>query len=183
MSTAVLSLGSNLGERRALLRTALHGLGPGLTGLSPVYETDPWGPVPQGDFLNVIALVTVPGRTVEQWLALAQELENAAGRTREVRWGPRTLDVDVIAVRDDDGRPVFSDDPRLTLPHPQAANRAFVLVPWLAVDPHAELPGSGTVEALLRALPEAERLGVRLRADLDLRADVGPRPAPEPDLP
>jgi 2-amino-4-hydroxy-6-hydroxymethyldihydropteridine diphosphokinase len=95
-------------------------------------------------------------RDAAGWLARAHELEQAAGRTREVRWGPRTLDVDVITVTGDDGVPVVSDDPALTLPHPRAHERAFVLVPWAALDPTADLPGRGRVADLLAALPAAE---------------------------
>ena len=92
-------------------------------------------------------------RDAAGWLARAHELEQAAGRTREVRWGARTLDVDVVTVTADDGTPVLSDDPDLTLPHPRAHERAFVLVPWLALDPAATLPGRGPVADLLAALP------------------------------
>ena len=94
------------------------------------------------------------------WLARAHELEEAAGRTREVRWGPRTLDVDVVMVTEDDGTPVVSDDPGLTLPHPRAHERAFVLLPWATLDPGAELPGRGRVADLLAALPADEKLAV-----------------------
>ena len=76
----------------------------------------------------------------------------AAGRTREVRWGARTLDVDVVTVTGDDGVPVLSDAPALTLPHPRAHERAFVLVPWSALDPTAVLPGHGRVTDLVAAL-------------------------------
>ena len=68
-----------------------------------------------------------------------------------MRWGPRTLDADVITV-DVHGRPVLSDDPELTLPHPRAAERAFVLLPWAEIDPTAELPGAGPIADLLEAL-------------------------------
>jgi 2-amino-4-hydroxy-6-hydroxymethyldihydropteridine diphosphokinase len=70
-----------------------------------------------------------------------------------VRWGARTLDVDVVTVTGDDGFPVFSDDPALTLPHPRAHERAFVLVPWLSLEPTAVLPGRGAVADLVAALP------------------------------
>src|SRR3712207_8150481 len=92
-------------------------------------------------------------RSASGWLALARQLEQAAGRPREVRWGPRTLDVDVVTVTEDDGTPVLSDDPALTLPHPRAHERAFVLVPWLTLDPAAELPGHGRAADLLAKLP------------------------------
>jgi 2-amino-4-hydroxy-6-hydroxymethyldihydropteridine diphosphokinase len=132
---AVLSLGSNLGDRLAMLRLGLALLEP--VAVSPVYETAPWGDVEQGDFLNVIALC--PWGATEAWRR-AVAAEAAAGRVRNVRWGPRTLDVDVVWAG--------GTDPALELPHPRAHERAFVLVPWLDVDPLAELPGHGAVAAL-----------------------------------
>ena len=153
MTRAVLSLGANLGDRAGALRTALTALKEdGLIARSTLYETPPWGPVEQPPYLNAIAVVRGP-RDAAGWLARAHELEQAAGRTREVRFGPRTLDVDVIAVTEDDGTPVRSDDPTLTLPHPRAHERAFVLVPWLTLEPTAVLPGRGSVADLVRDLP------------------------------
>ena len=135
MTRAVLSLGANLGDRAGALRAALTALkDDGLVARSTLYETPPWGPVEQPPYLNAIAVVRGP-RDAAGWLARAHELEQAAGRTREVRFGPRTLDVDVITVTGDDGTPVLSDDPALTLPHPRAHERAFVLVPWLTPRP------------------------------------------------
>ena len=92
----MLSIGSNLGDRLAHLRSVVAALRP--VAVSPVYETAPWGGVEQDDYLNAIVLVDDPGTDAYGWLARAHELEQAAGRTREVRWGPRTLDVDVIDV-------------------------------------------------------------------------------------
>jgi 2-amino-4-hydroxy-6-hydroxymethyldihydropteridine diphosphokinase len=156
VTRAVLSLGANLGDRAGVLRAALTALADdGLIARSMLYETPPWGPVEQPPYLNAVAIVRGP-RDAAGWLARAHELEQAAGRTREVRWGPRTLDVDVITVTGDDGVPVVSDDPVLTLPHPRAHERAFVLVPWAALDPTAELPGRGRVADLLAALPAEE---------------------------
>jgi 2-amino-4-hydroxy-6-hydroxymethyldihydropteridine diphosphokinase len=153
VSRAVLSLGANLGDRAAALRGAFTALtDDGLVARSVLYETPPWGPVEQPPYLNAIAIVRGP-RDAAGWLARAHELEQAAGRTRDVRWGPRTLDVDVVTVTGDDGVPVLSDDPGLTLPHPRAHERAFVLVPWLSLDPAAELPGHGPVADLLGKLP------------------------------
>jgi 2-amino-4-hydroxy-6-hydroxymethyldihydropteridine diphosphokinase len=124
----------------------------GLVARSTLYETPPWGPVEQPPYLNAIAIVRGP-RDAAGWLARAHELEQAAGRTREVRWGPRSLDVDVVTVTGDDGAPVLSADPDLTLPHPRAHERAFVLVPWLTLEPAAVLPGHGPVADLVAALP------------------------------
>jgi 2-amino-4-hydroxy-6-hydroxymethyldihydropteridine diphosphokinase len=132
-------------------------------GVSPVYETAPWGGVEQGEFLNAILLVDDLDADAPEWLRRGQRCETAAGRIRDVRWGPRTLDVDVIDV-DQTQR----DDPHLTLPHPRAHQRAFVLVPWLDVQPGAVLAGHGTVAELVAAFPTAERRGVRRRDDLEL---------------
>jgi 2-amino-4-hydroxy-6-hydroxymethyldihydropteridine diphosphokinase len=154
VSRAVLSLGANLGDRAAALRAAITALKDDgvLVARSTLYETPPWGPVEQPPYLN--AVVVVRGdRDAAGWLARAHELEQAAGRTRDVRWGPRTLDVDVVTGTGDDGRPFLSDDPALTLPHPRAHERAFVLVPWASLDPTAVLPGHGRVSELLAALP------------------------------
>jgi 2-amino-4-hydroxy-6-hydroxymethyldihydropteridine diphosphokinase len=150
MTRAVLSLGGNLGDRAGTLRAALVALTEqGLVARSTLYQTPPWGPV------NAVAVVR-GDRDAAGWLALAHQLEQAAGRTREVRWGARTLDVDVVTVTDEDGTPVVSDDPELILPHPRAHQRAFVLVPWLALDPTATLPGHGRVADLVAALPSDE---------------------------
>lgn len=147
MSRAVLSIGTNLGDRAAALQGAVDAFRPWLRAVSPVYESPPWGPVPQADYLNAVLIVDDPAASPADWLARAHTAEAAAGRTREVRWGPRTLDVDVVAVDN-----LVSDDPELTLPHPRAHERAFVLVPWLDVEPEAELPGHGPVAALLARL-------------------------------
>ena len=156
MTRAVLSLGANLGDRAGALRTALAELaGDGLVARSVLYETPPWGPVEQPPYLNAVAVVRGP-LDAAGWLARAHELEQAAGRTRGVRFGPRTLDVDVVTVTADDGTPVISDDPELTLPHPRAHERAFVLVPWLTLDPTAVLPGRGRVADLVAALPQED---------------------------
>ena len=157
MSRAVLSIGSNLGDRFGHLASAVEGLKDVLVAASPVYQTPPWGPVPQGDYLNAVLIVDDPGTGPRGWLDRAHDLERAAGRERDVRWGPRTLDVDVVHV---DG--AESGDPELTLPHPRAHERAFVLVPWADVDPQAELPGHGPVAAL------ADREGLTRRDDLVL---------------
>ncbi len=160
MTDAVLSIGSNLGDRLATLQTAVDAVRPWLVAVSPVYETPPWGPVPQGDYLNAVLLVSDPGAGPTDWLARAQAAEQAAGRTRDVRWGPRTLDVDVVAVRAD-GAEVESADPVLTLPHPRAGERAFVLVPWSAADPTAVLGGRPVAELIAAVAPD-QVAGVRL---------------------
>jgi 2-amino-4-hydroxy-6-hydroxymethyldihydropteridine diphosphokinase len=167
MSSAVLSVGSNIGDRLAHLRSAVTTLAPYLTAASPVFQTPPWGPVEQQPFYNAVLLVADPGAGAADWLARAQACEQAAGRVRQQRWGPRTLDVDVITVSDASGD-VTSDDPELTLPHPRAAERAFVLVPWWSVDPEAQLPGHGSVLQLMQALPAEEVAAVRLLPAVEL---------------
>ena len=164
MTRAVLSLGSNLGDRLRYLRLAVDGLRDVLVAVSSVYETKPWGVEDQPDFLNAVCIVADPARDHWAWLRAAQELEQRAERVRERRWGPRTLDVDVVTV---DG--VRSEHPDLRLPHPGTPERATVLIPWLELDPEAEIPGSGRAESLLAALPPGDRDGVRRRAELDLR--------------
>jgi 2-amino-4-hydroxy-6-hydroxymethyldihydropteridine diphosphokinase len=163
VTRAVLSLGSNLGDRFAHLRAAVTGFADALVAASPVYETAPWGGVDQDDFLNAVLIVDDPGTDAWGWLRRGQALENASGRIREVRWGPRTLDVDVVVV---DG--VVSSDPELLLPHPGTPERATVLRPWLDIDPDAVLAGHGPVAALLTALGPDMEAGMRRRDDLTL---------------
>ncbi|MCX4093543.1 2-amino-4-hydroxy-6-hydroxymethyldihydropteridine diphosphokinase [Nocardia sp. alder85J] len=177
MSRAVLSIGSNLGDRQAHLRSVTDAFAPWLVAVSPIYTTAPWGGVEQDDYLNAVLVVDDPAADPREWLHRGRRLEQAANRVREVRWGARTLDVDVIccATADPAGgpaTPVHSTDPELILPHPQAHHRAFVLVPWLAAEPDATLEVDGRslpVRELLAALDPAERDGVR-RTDLTLGA-------------
>ncbi|MQM27266.1 2-amino-4-hydroxy-6-hydroxymethyldihydropteridine diphosphokinase [Glycomyces albidus] len=150
MSRVVFSMGSNLGDREAALRSAIEAVAP--EAVSDVYETPPWGgDDEQPAYYNIAVIADDPARTARDWLALGQRLEAESGRVRDPArpYGPRTLDVDLIAVWDADG-PVRSDDPELRLPHPLAHLRAFVLVPWFAIDRDAELPGKGRVRDLLR---------------------------------
>lgn len=160
MLPVVLSLGSNLGDRLAHLQTGVDVVHErlGILGVSPVYETAPVGGPPQDDYLNAVVLTAVE----RPWDALeaARAAEEACARQRLERWGPRTLDVDVVSVDD-----VVSDDAELTLPHPRARERAFVLAPWLDVDAAAQLAGHGEVARLLATL---DTTGVRRRADLRL---------------
>ncbi|GIJ21837.1 2-amino-4-hydroxy-6-hydroxymethyldihydropteridine diphosphokinase [Micromonospora lutea] len=151
MTRAVLSLGSNLGDRLGHLRTALATLGDSVLVVSGVYETPPWGDTEQPAYLNAVLLAADPTAGPYDWLARCRAAENAAGRIRDPgrRFGPRTLDVDVVAVWTDDDRPVFSQDPELTLPHPRAHLRAFVLRPWIDIQPYGQLPGHGWLTDLL----------------------------------
>ncbi|MFF4540973.1 2-amino-4-hydroxy-6-hydroxymethyldihydropteridine diphosphokinase [Streptomyces aureus] len=163
---AVISLGSNLGNRLETLQGAVDALedtpGVRVKAVSPVYETEPWGVEPgsQPSYFNAVVVLrtTLPPSSL---LERAHAVEEAFHRVRDERWGPRTLDVDIVAYAD-----VVSDDPVLTLPHPRAHERAFVLAPWHDVDPEAQLPGHGAVARLLEALT---REGVAPRADLELR--------------
>ncbi|MEU4984423.1 2-amino-4-hydroxy-6-hydroxymethyldihydropteridine diphosphokinase [Streptomyces sp. NPDC021969] len=163
---AVVALGANLGNRLETLQGAIDALEdtPGLRvkGVSRVYETEPWGVAPdsQPSYFNAVVIVktTLPPSSL---LERAHAVEEAFHRVRDERWGPRTLDVDIVAYAE-----VVSDDPHLTLPHPRAHERAFVLAPWLDVDPEADLPGRGRVADLLAAVT---RDGVAPRADLELR--------------
>ncbi|MCP3799920.1 2-amino-4-hydroxy-6-hydroxymethyldihydropteridine diphosphokinase [Allokutzneria sp. A3M-2-11 16] len=160
MSRAVLSLGSNMGDRLTFLQSAVDGFRPELVAVSPVYETAPWGGVDQDDFLNAVLVVEADGADEWYWLRRGQELEQRAGRERLVRWGPRVLDVDVVTVDD-----IASDHPDLLLPHPGTPERATVLLPWLDIDPDAVLPGHGPVRDLLARLATE---GVHRRDDLKL---------------
>jgi 2-amino-4-hydroxy-6-hydroxymethyldihydropteridine diphosphokinase len=162
--TVVLALGSNLGDRLANLQGGVDALcarpGPFGVEVSPVYETAPVGGPAQPDYLNAV-LVAATTLSAREVLGRAQEAENALGRVRGQHWGPRTLDVDVIVYGTE-----VSDDPELTLPHPRAHERAFVLAPWHDVDPGAVIPGQGRVADLLAA---AGTDGVRLCPDAGLR--------------
>ncbi|ORA07749.1 2-amino-4-hydroxy-6-hydroxymethyldihydropteridine diphosphokinase [Mycobacterium arosiense] len=162
MTRVVLSIGSNLGDRLARLQSVVDGLGAAVLAVSLVYETDPWGRVDQAPFLNAVVLADDPSLDGQGWLRRAQEFEQAAGRVRGERWGPRTLDVDLIACYDPNE--VISRENNLTLPHPLAHLRAFVLIPWLDVEPDARLTladGSQPVVGLLAQLDAADRDGVR----------------------
>ncbi|MEV6412008.1 2-amino-4-hydroxy-6-hydroxymethyldihydropteridine diphosphokinase [Kribbella sp. NPDC051718] len=150
MTRAVLALGSNLGDQEANLRKALDGLGDHLVKVSGSYWTPPWGDPDQPEYLNAVALVD-GDVSADGWLELAHELEQAGGRVRDParRFGPRTLDVDVIAVWDGDEQ-LTQDDPVLTLPHPRAHLRAFVLVPLAEIAPDVTLAGHGPITDLLK---------------------------------
>lgn len=167
MTRAVLSLGSNLtangSDPLAHLTSAVKSLGQRVRAVSSVYRTPPWGPVPQDDFDNIVVIADDDDLDPAGWLEVCRELERAAGRERTVRWGPRTLDADVIAVSHwTHGHEVALtvDTAELTVPHPRAAERLFVLIPWLEVDPGAVLPGHGPVADLVDSFAPAERRGI-----------------------
>jgi 2-amino-4-hydroxy-6-hydroxymethyldihydropteridine diphosphokinase len=149
-----IALGSNLGNRLENLQGGLDALfdAPGLAmvAVSPVYQTAPVGGPQQPDYLNavLIATTTLPAHAV---LERCQGVEAVFGRVRDEAWGPRTLDLDIIVYGD-----VVSDDPELTLPHPRAHERAFVLAPWHDIDPDAEIPSWGQVSDLLAKVGSAD---------------------------
>jgi 2-amino-4-hydroxy-6-hydroxymethyldihydropteridine diphosphokinase len=162
MTAVVLALGSNLGDRQDILQGAVDAIvglpGVRVTAVSPVYETVPVGGPAQPDYLNAVVLADA-ARPARELLDRLHEIEAAFDRVRLVRWGPRTLDIDIIVFNS-----VRCDDPELTLPHPRAHERAFVLAPWHDVDPDAALPGHGPVAELLA---KADHSGLRL-SDLSL---------------
>ena len=167
--TAVLAIGGNLGDRLANLQTAVDSLAdtPSLTitWLSPVYETAPLleeGAEPQDDYLNAVLGVT-SALPPDMLLMRTQAIEEALGRTRETRWGARTIDIDIVQVDD-----LVSAEPELTLPHPRAAQRAFVLAPWHDARPEDVLTGAGPVAQLLAALGGPAAQGAVRRDDLEL---------------
>jgi 2-amino-4-hydroxy-6-hydroxymethyldihydropteridine diphosphokinase len=161
----VQALGSNLGDRLGNLQGGVDALlsTPGLdfVAVSHVFETDPVGGPAQPDYLNAV-LITQTDLTARAVLELGLAVEKDFHRTRGVASGPRTLDIDVIVYDDE-----ISDDPELVLPHPRAHERAFVLAPWLDIDPDARIPGRGRVADLLAQVTTA---GVRRRDDYVLKA-------------
>lgn len=162
---ATISLGSNLGDRMQYLQNALNSLnavtGTQVHSVSPVFETDPVGGPEQGRYLNAVAVV----KTVlspEQFLAATQQIELEQNRERNERWGPRTLDIDLLAMDTE-----VRSTPELELPHPRAHERVFVLLPWSLLDPDFVIPGKSSVAQLLEGL---EVTGIRFRNDLALVA-------------
>lgn len=168
MSMAAIALGSNLGDRLGALQGAVDGLdrvsGGRVIAVSGVYETEPVGGPDQDDFLNAVAVIEFAG-TPRDLLAACQAIEADWHRTREVHWGPRTLDVDILSIDD-----LMTDDPVLTLPHPRAAERAFVCIPWLDADSDAHVPGIGPVREIVARL---DGTGVHARPDLTLQLPDG----------
>ena len=151
---AVVGLGANLGDRVATLETALTEIGrlPLVDAVRASAAVESVAVKPDGPdadapaYLNAVALVTTR-LAPSVLLTYLHAIELRHGRERRERWGDRTLDLDLISYGD-----VISRDPHLTLPHPRAAEREFVLVPWLSLDADAELPGVGRVDALLERL-------------------------------
>jgi 2-amino-4-hydroxy-6-hydroxymethyldihydropteridine diphosphokinase len=146
----VLALGANIGNPDQALRAAAQAIAadPGIEVIaaSHLYRTDPVGGPEQPAYANAVMIVLTTSEAPDL-LRLAQRIEQDWGRVREIRWGPRTLDVDIIAYGD-----AMSDNEDLTLPHPRAHERAFVLVPWLEADAAATLAGHGSVADLIAGL-------------------------------
>jgi len=138
-------LGSNLGDREAAIRAAAALLGP--HRLSPIRETDPWGYAEQPRFLNAVAELETdlaPRELLDRLLAIERRLGRVRGGPR---YGPRTIDLDLLLYGDE-----VIDEPGLTVPHPRLAERLFVLEPLFALDAGLSVPGQGAVEALIRGL-------------------------------
>jgi 2-amino-4-hydroxy-6-hydroxymethyldihydropteridine diphosphokinase len=145
MTRAYVGLGANLGDREATIRAALDAL-PGLVAVSALRETDPVGVVDQPSFLNGAAALETelaPRALLETLLAV----ERGLGRERGERWGPRTIDLDLLLYGDE-----AIDEPGLAVPHPRLHERRFALEPLLDLDPELEIPGRGRVADLLAGL-------------------------------
>ncbi|TSI16803.1 2-amino-4-hydroxy-6-hydroxymethyldihydropteridine diphosphokinase [Brevibacterium aurantiacum] len=158
---AYLNLGANLGDATDTLEQAVAALDrhPKITVLrrSSLYRTAPWGGVDQNDFLN-LGIIVATSLPAPQLLAVAQGIEVACGRTRELRWGPRTLDIDLIRFGTAQAELILDTD-ALTLPHPRAHERAFVLAPWAELDEAAEIrtpTGPRSITAVLSELGDQE---------------------------
>lgn len=144
---ALLGLGSNLEDRLGHLRRAVAGLGAEVEATSDLYETEPVGGPEQGPYLNLVVLLRT-ARPPRELLEECRRLEAEADRVRTVRWGPRTLDVDVLWV---EGAEV--DEPDLQVPHPRMRERAFVMVPVADVAPDVAAGWSGPTEGVRRLGP------------------------------
>ncbi len=147
---AVLSLGSNLGNSAEILSSAAEALNEvsEVIALSSFYRTRPVGGPPQPDFINAVIIIET-NLEPEELLLVAQAIEGAHGRERNentVKWGPRFLDIDLIKCDE-----MLINSPDLTIPHPRAHEREFVLRPWNEIDPAATLPGFGAISRLLES--------------------------------
>lgn len=145
---AVLALGSNLGDREWTLMSAAEALNEvgEVVAFSSFLESRAVGGPPQPDYLNAVLILDTQLEPLEL-LQVCQAIEKIFGRTREVHWGPRTLDIDLINCSD-----LVMESDSLTLPHPRASERHFVLAPWYEIDNDAHLPGHGAVADLLAKL-------------------------------
>lgn len=145
---AVIALGSNLGNRELYIDSAVAELAKviEITHLSTNHETDPVGGPEQPKYLNAIAIAETE-LDPRELMIIMLEIENRLGRKREVHWGPRTIDLDLIVFSDE-----VIDSEVLVLPHPRAHERKFVLEPWLEIDPGAYIPGIGEIESILQRI-------------------------------
>ncbi|EAQ00388.1 SulD [Janibacter sp. HTCC2649] len=169
----VIAIGSNLGESVETIQNAVGSLWLALElkGASRVYETAPVGGPAQAAYLNAVVVGTT-SMSPQRLLRTMQDIELDNGRVRKERWGPRTLDLDLIQY----GDPVFDTDVRLetealTLPHPRAHERGFVLVPWADADSEATLRVDGEVRRVAELVAEVGTAGVTLGPDVDLLED------------
>jgi 2-amino-4-hydroxy-6-hydroxymethyldihydropteridine diphosphokinase len=151
---AYVGLGSNLGDRRAAIEQAVELLDAhpdvSLAAVSALRETEPWGPVEQGPFLNAAAAVDTtlaPAAFLDVLLGIEQTL----GRVRGERWGPRIVDLDLLLYGD-----LVLEEPSLVVPHPRLHERRFVLEPLAELAPEANVPGRGAVRDVLHALAASE---------------------------
>ena len=166
MPSAWIGLGSNQGQTESNLSRALRALdhlpGSRVVQASDGYLTPPWGLADQDDFLNAVAELSTDLAPLKLLDALL-EIEADLGRLRDgPRWGPRTLDLDLLVYED-----LIVDPPKLPLPHPRLHERAFVLIPLAALAPTLKIPKQGTVDDLLHALPSSERTDIKLSGSLD----------------
>ncbi len=156
---AFIALGANLGDPYAQVLAAFEAIAvlpaTRLLGRSPLYRSDPVGPPGQPDYVNAVAMVETR-LSADALLEALQAVEAAHGRTRQLRWGPRTLDLDLLVYGDE-----VRDDPRLTLPHPRLPERAFVLYPLADLDPDLHVAGFGFLSDLISKCPYTglERMG------------------------
>jgi len=163
MTKVTLSLGSNIGERFQHLQTAVTKINQNkkISNVlsSSVYETKPVGGPEQDNFLNAVICLDTE-LTPFELLEFTQKIENEAERIREVRWGPRTLDIDVLVY----GNTVI-DSEVLSIPHPRISERAFVIIPWLEIEPTAQIPNIGLLKDLKNRITYSD---VQLNSDMKL---------------
>lgn len=154
MAIAYLSLGANLGDRKAMLEAALRGLeGSGqvrVVTASSVYETEPIGYVGQPWFYNLAAEIETD-LDPDALLTLTKQVERELNRTREIHWGPRTIDIDILLYDD-----LVTNGNRLTLPHPEMVGRRFVLEPLVEIAPDLKLPDGRRIADLLPSVSAQE---------------------------
>lgn len=164
MTLATLAIGSNLGDRLKYLQSAIDGLLDNsqikIINISQVYETKPMGGPQQDNFLNAVVEIDT-SLSPDELLSFIQKLEFEANRVREVHWGPRTLDVDILVYGD-----LVSKNPNLTIPHPRISERPFVLIPWYEISPEITIPELGNLKDLFNQISKTD---VQLNGDMKLQ--------------